>query len=218
MTSSEIAAALGRFSATTVHEAMGRRGSVDPAVCQRVAGTRVCAPALTVQCHVGDNLALHHALSLVKPGQVIVVDASGAAWGYWGEIMARAAIHRGVAGLVIDGGVRDLDGLRELRFPVWARHVSMRGTVKATPGHVSGTITCGGVTVSPGDIVVADADGVVVVPLSEVSQVSARCQQIEAKEDAMRRRLGEGATTLELLGLPPYPSRHEASHGQEGTR
>jgi 4-hydroxy-4-methyl-2-oxoglutarate aldolase len=175
--------------------------AVDPAVRAAWPGARIAAPAYTVQGAGGDNLALHHAVAAAPAGHVLVADLGGAPSGHWGEVLAVAARHRGLAGLVIDGGVRDVEEMRALGFPVFSRGSSVRGTRKLFAGALGVPIHVGGVRVATGDLVVGDADGVVVVPRHRVDAVLERADERIAQEQHILAALGSGATTLELYGL-----------------
>ena len=163
-------------------------------------GARLAAPAFPASCPDGDNLALHVAVVQAPPGSVLVGRA--ASWlGNWGEVLTTAAEARGLAGLVLDGGVRDTAALQAHGFPVFAAAVALPGAVKVGPGVVGGPVEVGGVPVRRGDWVVADADGVVVIDAARLDEVLAAGEAREAKEAVMMTRLREGATTLELLSL-----------------
>jgi 4-hydroxy-4-methyl-2-oxoglutarate aldolase len=164
---------------------------------------RVCGPALTVHSPGGDNLWLHRALDVARPGDVMVVYASGAyEHGYWGEIMATMAQARGVAGLVIDGGVRDAALLAEMGFPVFARGLCIRGTGKdfGATGWINHPIRLGEVTVDGGDLIVGDADGVVAIPRARAAEVIEKSVRREADEAAILARLRAGESTLDVYG------------------
>lgn len=159
-------------------------------------------PALTVRCRSGDNLALHRAIAAATPGDVLVIDYGGSTGsGPFGEIMALACQLRGVAGLVIDGSVRDSARLVEMGFPVFARGLNIQGTAKRDRGEIGGTITLGGVRIERGDLVVADADAVIVVPAGDAEAALAASEARAAKEARMMERLRAGETTLQILGL-----------------
>ena len=166
------------------------------------SGARLIGPAFPVAAVGGDNLALHHAVVAAAPGDVLVVDAQGTAAGHWGEILAVAAHARGLRGLLIDGAVRDIDALATRRFPVFARGVSPRGTSKQHPGRLGEPVTAAGVRVSQGDLVVGDADGVVVVPSAQATRAIERAWAREAHERELMAKLEAGTTTLELYDLP----------------
>ncbi len=192
-----------RLGAATVYEAAGAEGGLDPMIRPVWRGASVCGPALPVRCVPGDNLAVHRALEVAEPGAVLVVDAHGHMAGYCGEVMAVAAATRGVAGLVIDGAVRDSEALERLAFPVFSRGVSILRTVKHEPGRVGEPVVVGGVVVRAGDVVVADADGVVVVRAERLREVlDASVARVEREVQVMAR-LRAGELTLDVLGLRP---------------
>jgi len=169
-------------------------------------GARLAAPAFPVRCTPGDNLAIHVAVAAAPPGSALVVDVGEEAErGYWGEVLTTAAQSRAVAGLVIDGGVRDSDALAAHGFPVFATMVALRGASKTAAGTVGAPVVVGGVHVEAGDWVVGDADGVVVVAVDQVEQVLAAGRGREEKERGLFVALRAGATTLDLLGLDPTP-------------
>lgn len=189
-------------SAATAHEAMGRTGAMASNIKPIYSGMKVCGPAITVQCHVGDNIMLHKALSIAQPGDVLVAGTGGFAedGGYWGEILTIEAQARGVKGLIIDGCIRDALAIKEHGFPVFSRGVSMKGTVKETIGLINHPICCGGVLVNPGDIVLSDEDGVVVIPKEKAQETLKKCWERERKEQMIMKELKAGKLTLELLG------------------
>lgn len=196
--------ALLAFGTATIHESQGQKGAVDGAIRPLDPGMRLAGPALTVKCRPGDNLTLHYALTKLEPGQVLVVDAEGfVEAGPWGDVMSCAAMERGAAGLMIDGSVRDSHTIIALGFPVFSRGISIKGTNKRQPGQVGVPVVFGGVLVRPGDIVVGDRDGVVVVLADEVADVIDACQAREEKEEKFRAQLRSGKTTVELLDLGP---------------
>jgi 4-hydroxy-4-methyl-2-oxoglutarate aldolase len=198
------AAGLG---AASLHEA-GRQIGALPSRIRPIgpaAGPALAGPAFPVQCPAGDNLRLHHAIVAARPGDVLVVDTGGALeYGYWGEVMSAAALERGIAGLVIDGGVRDTAVLRGSTFRVFASNVCIRGTGKdpALPGGVGVPVLLGGVRVALGDLVVADADGVLVLPAEDAPDIVERGVARVADEIDYLRRLRSGASTLEIYHLP----------------
>lgn len=195
---------LAAFGTATIHEAMGQKGALPFAIKPIAPGMRLCGPALTVECTGGDNLMLHAAIAGGKPGDVLVVDYEGyVEAGPFGDILATACQARGIVGLVIDGCVRDLTVLRDMNFPAFARGASMKGTSKKHLRNVGAPISCAGVPVEPGDAVIADDDGVVIVPRAEIAATVAAAQAREDKEAAYRQKLKSGATTVELLNLAP---------------
>lgn len=194
--------ALGAFGTATLHEAYGKKGAMPFYIKPLYPGMKVCGPALTVAVSPGDNLMIHYAMTLAQPGDVLVVDAKGfTEAGPWGDIMTTAAMVRGIAGLVIDGCVRDAETIREMGFAVFARGTSMKGTTKTLPGDVNVPITCASVPVYPGDIIVGDDDGVVVIPVAAAPAVLEQARERETGEDEKRRELKAGKTTVELLGV-----------------
>ena len=194
-----------RLGTATVYEAAGAEGGLDPGIRPAWRGARVCGLALPVECSPGDNLAVHLCVEAAEPGVVLVVDARGHLAGYWGEVLAVAGRSRGVAGLVIDGGVRDSEGLERLGFPAFARGLSILRTVKHEPGRVGEPVVVGGVAVRAGDVVVADADGVVIVRAERLPAVVEASRARVAREERVMERLRAGELTLDLLGLRPAP-------------
>lgn len=195
----EIVDAFRSVTAATIHEAMGRKGAIDSRIKPIYPGMKVCGPALTCRCEVNDNMALHAALHLAQGGDVIVACAGEyTEQGLFGDVMASSALAKGVGGLVTDGCVRDGASMREMGFNVFARGLCMKGTVKETMGPVNQPISIGGQIVNPGDIVVGDDDGLVVVPREIVAEVLDACHQREKKETGLRQMLREGKTTWEL--------------------
>jgi 4-hydroxy-4-methyl-2-oxoglutarate aldolase len=198
----ELIAALRGCETATLHEAQGKRGAMPYYIKPLYPGMKVCGPALTVAVSPGDNLMIHYAMTLAQPGDVLVVDAKGfTEAGPWGDLMTTAAMVKGIIGLVIDGCVRDAETIREMGFPVFARGTSMKGTTKTLPGDVNVPITCASVPVYPGDIIVGDDDGVVVIPRKDAESVVEKAKQREADEERKRRELKAGKSTVELLGV-----------------
>ena len=189
------------FDTATLHEAAGQTGALSPDIRPIAAGLRLAGPALTVACPAGDNLMIHAAVADAQPGEVLIAQCHDHRRGVWGEILMTAAVERGITGLVVDGGVRDVPGLRAAGFPVFCRAIAIQGTVKERRGLLRQPISCGGVLVWPGDLVVADDSGVVVIAADEVEQVVTRARQRVAKENDMLTALRDGKTTVELLGL-----------------
>lgn len=202
------AAALGVHGVATVHEAMGRSGLVGPGIRPIQDGVRVAGTAVTVLSHPGDNLMIHAAIEQCREGDLLVVaTTSPSSDGAFGDLFATALTARGVRGLVTTTGVRDIADLREMGFPVWSGAVHAQGTVKATPGSVNVPIVVAGATVRPGDVVVADDDGVVVVPRERVTDVLRAVDARVAKEEADRAAYASGAElSLDRKGLRPLLS------------
>jgi 4-hydroxy-4-methyl-2-oxoglutarate aldolase len=195
------------ISASTAHEAAGRIGALPSQIRPRHPSFRICASAFPVRCPAGDNLWLHRAVYAAQAGQALVVEVTGGDgtdFGYWGEILSVAATERGLAGLVITGGVRDIDQLAQVGFPVFSTAVALRGTVKdpASAGQLGEPVRIGAVQVHDGDLVIADCDGVVVLPAADASAALAAAATREAKERDVLTRLRAGASTLEIYGLP----------------
>lgn len=188
----------------TLYEAMGQKGAMSFAIKPLYPGMRTCGPAFTVAGKAGDNLMLHYALSLIQAHDVMVVDGEGfTEVSLWGDIMTTAAQARGAVGLVVDGCVRDASTIQEMGFPVFARGTNMRGPGKRLGGAVSVPIICAGAAVRPGDIVVGDDDGVVVVPREDAARVLDNARARDAAEEEKRRQLRAGKTTVELGNLRP---------------
>lgn len=193
------------MGAATLHEAMGRRGVLPTQLKPVHQAFRVCGPAFPVLCREGSNLAIHQALYVAAPGDVLVVHIKAAGtdeFGYFGEIMAEAAKARGLGGIVIDGCVRDAGALRAVGFPVFAGGLSIRGTTKEPhPSPLVDQVDFGGCPVRRGDLVVGDEDGLVCVPAEEIDEVLAAGRARENKEADHIRRLRAGERTLDLMGL-----------------
>ncbi len=185
----------------TVHEAMGRRGAVDPRIKPAAPSMRVCGPAFTVRCHPGDNIMLLKALEAAQPGDVIVADMGKPDEGCWGEMASSAGKARRLGGLVMNASIRDWALVREIGFPVFSIGVCVKGTVKASLGTINHPIVCGGVAVNPGDLVIGDEDGVVVVPKEEAEATLKAAQAREAKEAAQLERINKGESIFKLAGL-----------------
>lgn len=202
--STELIAQARSIDAATLHEAGGRIGVMPSAIKPVAAGMRVCGPAVTVHSPGGDNLWLHRAIYVAKPGDVLVVHVSDAHdFGYWGEIMSCAAQMRGLAGLVIDGCVRDGAVLPEFGLPVFARGLCIRGTGKdfSARGWINHPTMFGDLVVRPGDLIVGNSDGVVAIPLARATEVVAAAAQRQAKEAAILGRLRQGERTLEVYNF-----------------
>jgi 4-hydroxy-4-methyl-2-oxoglutarate aldolase len=194
----------GGFGSATLHEAAGRAGALPETIRPIRPGMRVVGTALPVHCPAGDNLWLHRAVYAARPGEVLVCAVDDPSFGYWGEILAVAAQERGIAGLVIDGGVRDTEQLDALGFATFSAAVAIRGTGKdpSLKGAVGEAVVLGDVEIARGDLVVGDADGVVVIPAGRIDEVRAASREREDEEAAIMARLREGATTIDLLDLP----------------
>lgn len=194
--------ALAEMGSATVHEAIGRRGYLGPDIGPIQRGARIAGSAVTALCHPGDNLMIHAAVETCEPGDVLVVAVTApSTHGAFGDLLATSVRARGVRGLVIDAGVRDTSDLRAMGFPAWSRHISCEGTVKATPGSVNVPVVMGGQTVSPGDVVCADDDGVVVVARPEADWALEMSRLRLNKEAQARARLAAGELGLDMYGL-----------------
>jgi 4-hydroxy-4-methyl-2-oxoglutarate aldolase len=194
--------ALGDYGVATVHEGLGRVGYLGPELRPAWPGARVGGTAVTVLCWPGDNLMIHVAVEQCRPGDVLVVATNSPSTdGLFGELFATALQHRGVRGAVLGCGARDVAELREMRFPVWSRAVSAQGTVKETAGAVNVPIVLGGQAVRPGDVIVADDDGVLVVPRADVPRALNASQARVEKEAATRDAFREGELGLDRYGL-----------------
>jgi 4-hydroxy-4-methyl-2-oxoglutarate aldolase len=194
-----------QLSTATLHEAAGQIGALPSAIKPIATGMRVCGIAVPVECPPHDNLWIHRALYVdVPPAAVLVVSVGGAyEAGYWGEILTQAAVERGFGGLVIDGCVRDGTLIAEVGFPVFARGLNIRGTSKEpTHGGVNRHINIAGVEVRPGDLVVGDADGVVVIPSERTAETLTLAESRDAKEAAILQRIRAGERTLDIYDLP----------------
>ena len=198
----QVVSVLGDLGVATVHEAQGRVGLMRPYMRPIYPTARVSGPAVTVSCHPGDNLMIHAAIEVCQPGDVLVVaPTSESSDGMFGDLLAVSCRAHGIAGLIIDAGVRDTADLTVMQFPVWSKAVCAQGTVKASAGSVNVPIVCAGALVHPGDVVIGDADGVVVVPRASAAAAARLGEQRRAKEEKTRERLARGELGVDFYGL-----------------
>lgn len=196
---------VARFSAyatSTIYEAADRRGEMEPAIRRWIPGARLAGRAFTVQCFLGDTTAVIKAIDVARPGDVLVVDIGGTDRATaWGASSSAAAKRRGLAGIVTNGAVRDLDEMRAIGLPVYAMAISVRGTAKHGQGIMSVPVSVGGAVVRPGDIIIGDADGIVVIPVEREQELLTKAAEQKAKEDDKAARIEKGESLASIVGI-----------------
>lgn len=195
-----------RLGSATLHEAFERQGDLPAAIHATGRRLSVCGPALTVSTLPGNNLLIHRAILQARPGDILVVAMTELTtgchdFGYWGDILTTAAIAKGIAGLVIDGCVRDIEAIEAMGFPIFARGTAIRGTAKIAEGEIGGRIHIGAISISRGDLILGDADGVVVLPAEKTDEILVRAERRVEKETAIVEKIKRGSTTMELYGF-----------------
>jgi 4-hydroxy-4-methyl-2-oxoglutarate aldolase len=193
---------LRELGSATISEAQGRRGLLNPYMRPIFQAARVCGPAITALCQPGDNMMIHAAIEVAQPGDILVVAVtSDSTDGFFGELLGTSLQAHGVLGLILDAGCRDVAELTAMDFPVWAKCISAQGTVKETPGSVNIPVVCANQLIRPGDVIMGDVDGVVVVPREQAAAVAKAGQERVAKEEKSRVRLRAGELSMNFNGI-----------------
>lgn len=193
---------LSKFGVAMIADSMGRYGAMKPYIRPIASGMKIAGSALTVQTYKSDNLMLHAALELAEEGDILVVDSGEVTnAGIWGGLMTLMAIHKKLGGIVVDGAARDIEEIIDKGFPVFSKSISPLGGFKEAPGSVNIPISCGGVVVNPGDIIIGDDDGVAVIPKDRAFKILEACNITQDKENRIVKAMEEGKTLFELLGL-----------------
>lgn len=213
----ELIEAFRGIAAATVSDAMGRQNSMNHTMQPQWRGARLCGPALTVKSYACDNLMPHKAMQIARPGDVMVIQANGHLDGaLWGDLLTKSAKVRGLAGVVMDAGARDSDDVEALGFPVFSTAVLPGGTYKVNPGSINVPVSVAGAVVEPGDIVIGDSDGVVVVPQHMAEEVLEKARGILAREVEMTERIEKGELIFDILNLQPLLERADVVEIREG--
>ena len=209
----ELVESFVNFDVTTVYEAQGKIGLLSNELRPVLTGTSICGPAVTVRCHAGDNLMIHAAIEVCKPGDVLVVTTIGDSFdGMVGELIVRALQKRGVKGLIIDAGIRDVDQIRQLGFPVWSKSISSKGTTKNRGGWVNSDVISGDTVINPGDIILADDDGVVSVKRQYIEKVLQLTKQRIENEKVTKERIENGELSLDFYNLREVLKRENVKY------
>ncbi|MBO0960000.1 4-carboxy-4-hydroxy-2-oxoadipate aldolase/oxaloacetate decarboxylase [Neobacillus sp. MM2021_6] len=200
--SSQIIHKFKEFDVSTVYEAQGKKGLMEYGLMPLLNGKMICGPAVTVVCHAGDNLMIHAALEVCQPGDVLVITTIGeSVSGMIGELMVRAMIEQGIQGVIINAGIRDAEQIRGLGFPIWSKVIYSEGTTKIKGGWVNSPAVCRGIVVLPGDLIMADDDGVVVVKRADLTTVSHLSEKRVLDEEISRNRIANGELTVDIFHL-----------------
>lgn len=203
---------LRQFTVCQLADALGASCSVETSILPIDSHFRICGPALTVECAIGDNLTVHHALHLAQPGDVLIVGGSPESDGaLWGELMSISAQTKGLAGTIIDGPVRDPVEIRELGYPVFCRHFHPRRAAKETYGKINVPVQIGSLSICPNDLVIADANGIASVPHDRVQEAVALASEIARKETQVKEEIRSGRTIFDIFNLGPYVSTSQAA-------